>query len=135
MGQAGFKLAQVEPKLDSSRHLEAILPSSCHHGPSWPHLGGNLEAIWANLSRQRGFLGSKPRRWGGKGWRFWCGLTECAGPVEDEVFEEEESARVCKVVQHATATLTTSGGGGFKGLRHSADPFLSFLRLLGGPHE
>ena len=87
MGQAELKLAQVEPKLDSSRHLEAILPSSCHHGPSWPHLGGNLEAIWANLSRQRGFLGSKVVR-------FWCGSTEWRGPVEDEVFEEEESAEV-----------------------------------------
>ena len=87
MGQVGFKLAQVEPKLDSSWHLEAILPSSCLHGPSWPHLGGNLEAIWANLSRQRGFLGSKVSR-------IRVSLTECAGPVEDEVFEEEESEEV-----------------------------------------
>ena len=116
MGQVGFKLAQVEPKLESSWHLEAILPSSCHLGPSWPRLGGNLEAIWANLSRQRGFLGSKVVR-SGRGSTAW------RGPWEDEVFEEEESARVCKVIQHATATLTTSGGGGFKGLRHSADPF------------
>ena len=98
MGQVGFKLALFEFKLESSWHVEAILPSSCHHGPSWPHLGGNLEAIWANLSRQRGFLGSKVVSSGGKPWRFWCGLTECAIAVEDEVFEEEESARVCKVI-------------------------------------
>ena len=94
MGQVGFKLAQIEPKLDSSRDLEAILPSSCLHGPSWPRLGGNLEAIWPNLSRQRGFLDSKPRRPGGKPWRSGAGLTECAEPVEDEAFEEEESEEV-----------------------------------------
>ena len=106
MGQVGFKLALFEFKLESSWHAEAILPSSCHHGPSWPHLGGNLEAIRPNLSRQKGFLGSKPLRRG-------RGSAEWRRPVEDEVFEEEESARVCKVIQHATATLTTSGGGGF----------------------
>ena len=94
MGQVGFKLAQVEPKLESSWHVEAILPSSCHHGPSWPHLGGNLEAIWANLSRQRGFLGSKVLQPGVMSGVEGAGLTECARPVEDEVFEEEESAEV-----------------------------------------
>ena len=91
MSQVGFKLALFELKLESSWHVEAILPSSCHHGPSWPHLGGNLEAIRPNLSHQRGFLGSKVVRWG-------AGPTKWRGPVEDEVFEEEESARVCKVV-------------------------------------
>ena len=30
----------------------------------------------------------------GKPWRFWCGLAGCAIAVEDEVFEEEESAEV-----------------------------------------
>ena len=66
MGQVGFKLALFEIKLESSWHVEAMWPSSCHHGPSWPHLGGNLEAIWANLSRLRGVLGSKALRSGSK---------------------------------------------------------------------
>ena len=30
----------------------------------------------------------------GKGGRFWCGLADCAMALEDEVFEEEESAEV-----------------------------------------
>ena len=102
MGQVGFKLAIFEFKLESSWHVEAILPSSCHLGPSWPHLGGNLEATWANWSRQRGFLGSKVRRPGHRpGVKVGvsgAGLTECAIAVEDEVFEEEETARACKVV-------------------------------------
>ena len=82
-GQVGPKLRQVRLKLasegdlePSSRHLEAILPSCSHLGLSWSRLGGNLEAIWSNLSRQRGFLGSKVVRSGGKvvrsggkGWR------------------------------------------------------------------
>ena len=92
MGQVGLKLAQVEPKLESSWHLEAILPTSCHLGPSWPHLGGILEAIWPNLGRQRRFLGSKVRRRGVNPGVKGAGPTECARPVEDEVFEEEESA-------------------------------------------
>ena len=122
MGQVGFKLALFELKLESSWHVEAILPSSCHLGPSWPRLGGNLEAIWANLSCLGAFLGSKVVSSGGKPWRPRAGPTECAIAVEDEVFEEEESARACKVIQHATATLTTSGGGGFNRFAHSARP-------------
>ena len=51
-------------------------------------LGGNLEAIWPNLSRQRGFLGSKLVS-------FWCGSTEWRGPVEDFVFGDRQ---ICKVI-------------------------------------
>ena len=90
MSQVGFKLAQVEPKLESSWHLEAILPSSCHLGPSWPHLGSNLEAIWPNLSRQRGVLGSKVVR-------FWCGPTECAIAVETKS-SKKRSLQKSKVI-------------------------------------
>ena len=38
-----------------------------------------------------------------------AGQTDCAIAVEDEVFEEEESERVCKVVQHAGATCLRQG--------------------------
>ena len=41
-----------------------------------------------------GFLGSKVVSSGGKPWRPRAGPTECAIAVEDEVFEEEESAEV-----------------------------------------
>ena len=69
---------------------------------------GNLEATWPNLGRTGAVLGGSGAVWGGlggsggskalsagsKGWRFWCGLADCAKAVEDEVFEEEESAEV-----------------------------------------
>ena len=37
-------------------------------------------------------MASTPLRGGGKPLSFWCGLADCANAVEDEVFEEEESA-------------------------------------------
>ena len=37
----------------------------------------------------------------------------------------EEVCRVCKDVQHACATLSATGGGGFSGFAHSARPCLN----------
>ena len=58
---------------------------------TWDRQDAVLEASWRALGRDLGglggFLGSKVVRQGG-------GLTECAIAVEDEVFEEEESAEV-----------------------------------------
>ena len=36
--------------------------------------------------------GGQGLRPGGKGLRYWSGLADCANAVEDEIFEEEESA-------------------------------------------
>ena len=58
---------------------------------TWDRLDAVLEASWRALGRDLGglgaFLGSKVVSPGG-------GLTECACPVQDEVFEEEESEEV-----------------------------------------
>ena len=88
---------------------------------SWPisaHLGGILEQLagnmadkmatcrqlgrtWAELGRSWEVLGRSWEGLGGLGAvklsvevRWGRGLTDCASPVEDEVFEEEESAEV-----------------------------------------
>ena len=78
-----------------------------------------LEASWRALGRDLGglgaFLGSKALRGG-------AAPQISKPPWKDEVFEEEESERVCKVVQHASCHLTTSGGGGLKRVAHSAGP-------------
>ena len=74
-----------------------------------------LEASWRALGRDLGglgaFLGSKVRRSGSKGWRPRAGPTECARPVEDEVFEEEESA---EVEGGSARHCHPDGGGGLK---------------------
>ena len=75
LGQVAPKLAQVGPKLGSSRHLEAMLPSSCRHLAILARVGAILEATWPNWSRQRGQLGrdvSATR----------AGPAGCAGPLE-----------------------------------------------------
>ena len=77
----------------------------------WKHLGatcrqhggqdGNLQATWPNLGRTGAVLGRSGAVLRGLG-RFrdskalsiGSGLADCATPVEDEVFEEEESAEV-----------------------------------------
>ena len=102
MGPRCAKLGSSWPKLSPSWTQVGILRRSCR-------LGRILEATWRRLGRSWGeklrmslafcqFLASKVHRGGGKPWRTGAGLTDCAMAVEDEVFEEEESGRVCSVV-------------------------------------
>ena len=72
---------------------------------------GGSGAVLGGLGR---FGGSKVLSPGGKGERPRAGLTECAIAVEDEVFEEEESA---VVLGDSARPCHPDGGGGFNRLR------------------
>ena len=59
-GQDGAKLGPSWRKLGPSWAQVGILRRSCRHLAILARAGTVLEATWPNLSRQRGFLGSKP---------------------------------------------------------------------------
>ena len=85
------KLGSSWPKLSPSWTQVGILRRSCRHLAILARLGRVLEATWRQSRRVSAVKGASwavnPHVGGG-------GLADCANPVEDEVFEEEESEEV-----------------------------------------